>query len=284
MSYRRYITHVWHANTWIVFAAMLRRLSVAVLCVVQSTNALLPPAVQKFALRTPLRCASSKGDDKFESHTQRRGDDDPYAFLADADLAASYSEKDSWAEGAATLLVGVDLPGAALDFDASVSELSELAKGAGLSIVGPPLRRRLRQPDPQTYTDSAGVDRIREAIADLVEEGAEEVAVVFDDELTPDQQKNLEKRLQVATRDELQPRNKKIDKKKKALEKQARVFELRQESPYLSQAAARAKINQEDRKLRRRGSLLLWLSECWIGPLSCWTSSQASYSRSGRFK
>ena len=97
------------------------------------------------------------------------------------------------------------------------------------------------------------MDRIREAIADLVEEGAEEVAVVFDDELTPDQQKNLEKRLQVASRDELQPRNKKVDKKKKALEKQARVFELRQESPYLSQAAARAKINQEDRKLRRRG-------------------------------
>ena len=148
------------------------------------------------------------------ANQQQRGagndrDADPYAFLADADLAASYSEKDSWAEGAATLLVGVDLPGAALDFDASVSELSELAKGAGLHIVGPPLRRRLRQPDPQTYTDSAGVDRIREAIADLVEEGAEEVAVVFDDELTPDQQKNLEKRLQVASRDELQPRSKK---------------------------------------------------------------------------
>ena len=76
---------------------------------------------------------------------------DPYAFLADADLAASYSEKDSWTEGAATLLVGVDLPGAALDFDASISELAELAKGAGLSISGPPLRRRLRQPDPQIY-------------------------------------------------------------------------------------------------------------------------------------
>jgi len=200
-----------------------------------------------------VRCANSKGDE-FERQNRRRDDDDPYAFLADADLAASYSEKDSWAEGAATLLVGVDLPGAALDFDASISELSELAKGAGLHIVGPPLRRRLRQPDPQTYTDAQGVDRIREAIEDLVEEGAEEVAVVFDDELTPDQQKNLEKRLQVATRDELQPRSKKIDKKKKALEKQARVFELRQESPYLSQAAARAKINEQDRKLRRRGA------------------------------
>ena len=114
-----------------------------------------------------MRCANSKGDE-FERQNRRRDDDDPYAFLADADLAASYSEKDSWAEGAATLLVGVDLPGAALDFDASVSELSELAKGAGLHIVGPPLRRRLRQPDPQTYTDAQGVDRIRDAIEDLV--------------------------------------------------------------------------------------------------------------------
>ena len=213
---------------------------------------LLRPLLPCRGRATQLRGASSKGGDAFESQ-QRKNDDDPYAFLADADLAASYSEKDSWAEGAATLLVGVDLPGAALDFDASISELSELAKGAGLSIVGPPLRRRLRQPDPQTYTDSQGVDRIRDAIEDLVDEGAEEVAVVFDDELTPDQQKNLEKRLQVATRDELQPRSKKVDKKKKALEKQARVFELRQESPYLSQAAARAKINEQDRKLRRRG-------------------------------
>ena len=162
---------------------MSRRLFVLVIlspCV----HALLRPLLPG---RATLRRAGSKGD-HFESNKQQRGagndsrDADPYAFLADADLAASYSEKDSWAEGAATLLVGVDLPGAALDFDASISELSELAKGAGLHILGPPLRRRLRQPDPQTYTDSAGVDRIREAIADLVEEGAEEVAVVFVDE------------------------------------------------------------------------------------------------------
>ena len=103
-------------------------------------------------------CAAPAPKEMHFENQQRagRGDDDPYAFLADADLAASYSEKDSWAEGAATLLVGVDLPGAALDFDASISELTELAKGAGLHIVGPPLRRRLRQPDPQTYTDSQG--------------------------------------------------------------------------------------------------------------------------------
>ena len=104
----------------------MRRL-VAILVVLQHTHALLRPPVQKIALAQPLRGASSsKGDDAFDLNpTQRRGagspkkaDDDPYAFLADADLAASYSEKDSWAEGAATLLVGVDLPGAALDFDA----------------------------------------------------------------------------------------------------------------------------------------------------------------------
>ena len=128
------------------------------------------PGLVRGLLRPLLRCRGratqlrvARGPDRGDSfqtpngrgdETQQRGgspkkaDDDPYAFLADADLAASYSEKDSWTDGAATLLVGVDLPGAALDFDASISELSELAKGAGLHIVGPPLRRRLRQPDP----------------------------------------------------------------------------------------------------------------------------------------
>ena len=66
---------------------------------------LLRPLLPCRGRATQLRGASSKGGDAFESQ-QRKNDDDPYAFLADADLAASYSEKDSWAEGAATLLVG----------------------------------------------------------------------------------------------------------------------------------------------------------------------------------
>ena len=132
-SYRRYI--VLRRKQPVVRGD--NAMSLRVLAVVHLINALLPPAVQKFALRTPLRGASSQRRCIFEIIQQRDGgakkaDDDPYAFLADADLAASYSEKDSWAEGAATLLVGVDLPGAALDFDASISELAELAKGAGL--------------------------------------------------------------------------------------------------------------------------------------------------------
>ena len=162
------------------------------------------------------------------------------------------------------MLVGVDLPGAALDFDASISELAELAKGAGLSISGPPLRRRLRQPDPQTYTDSNGVDRIREAIADLVEEGAEEVAVVFDDELTPDQQKNLEKRLQVPRGTSSNLGRKKIDK---GSGKQAR-FRVVPESPYLS----RRRLGR--RSIRRIGSCGGGVSCCGCPSVG---SAEASY-------
>jgi uncharacterized protein YerC len=198
--------------------------------------------------------ATSPGDEE-AGGAGKNQDEDPYAFIADADLAASYSDRDSWSQGAATLLVGVNLRGAALDFDASISELADLATGAGLSISGPPLRRRLRQPDPQTYTDAVGVDHIKDAIAELVGQGAEEVAIVFDDELTPDQQKNLERRLQVAPMHELMPRAKIIDRKKRAMEKQERVWQLRAENGHLSQAAARAQINKEDRLLRRRGGL-----------------------------
>ena len=85
-----------------MFVETMRRLFVAVIALVHIGNALLPPAVQKFALSTPLR-ASSKRDGFDLNQNRRSGDDDPYAFLADADLAASYSEKDSWSEGAATL-------------------------------------------------------------------------------------------------------------------------------------------------------------------------------------
>ena len=81
---------------WLVFVGTMRRLFVAI-ALLPLSHALLRPPVQKIALATPLRGAS-EGEDVFESQTQRRGagspkkaDDDPYAFLADADLAASYS-------------------------------------------------------------------------------------------------------------------------------------------------------------------------------------------------
>ena len=94
-------------------------------------DGLLRPLLAISARTAPLR--AGRGPDRGEpvDPQSRRGDDDPYAFVADADLAASYADIPN-VEGAATLLVGVDLPGAALDFDASISELSELAKGAGL--------------------------------------------------------------------------------------------------------------------------------------------------------
>jgi GTP-binding protein HflX len=78
------------------------------------------------------------------------------------------------------LLVGSD----ALD------ELRDLASAAGARIVGEVIQRR-RRPDPATYVGKGKVEELREAVS------VEGVAVViFDDELSPGQARNLEEALE----------------------------------------------------------------------------------------
>ncbi|HBY97572.1 MAG: GTPase HflX [Ardenticatenaceae bacterium] len=69
----------------------------------------------------------------------------------------------------------------------SLAELVQLAKTAGLMPVGQTYQR-LVNPHPATYIGSGKVEEIKQA---LVATGAE--TVVFDDELSPAQQRNLER-------------------------------------------------------------------------------------------
>ncbi len=87
------------------------------------------------------------------------------------------------------LLVGVELRGtdSILSLDSSLKELALLADSAGLSVVGES-RQRLQKPDSKTYVGSGKVKEIRA----LAEETLADV-VLFDEELSPRHQRELEK-------------------------------------------------------------------------------------------
>jgi GTP-binding protein HflX len=73
----------------------------------------------------------------------------------------------------------------------SLEELRELATSAGARIVGEMIQHR-QAPDRTTYIGKGKVEELKEAV---VSDGAD--VVIFDDELTPSQQRNLEEALDV---------------------------------------------------------------------------------------
>ena len=73
--------------------------------------------------------------------------------------------------------------------EASLSELGLLTDTAGAAPVESVLQRR-SSPDPATYIGAGKADELR-GLADALDVDV----VVFDDELTPAQQRNLEKKL-----------------------------------------------------------------------------------------
>ncbi|WP_322818687.1 GTPase HflX [Tepidiforma sp.] len=89
------------------------------------------------------------------------------------------------------ILVAAEIPGALLSAEESLDELAELARTAGAEVVAR-YTQRLDHPNPATYIGSGKVQEIVEAIRQL---GAN--VVIFDDELSPSQQRNLEKALAV---------------------------------------------------------------------------------------
>lgn len=85
------------------------------------------------------------------------------------------------------VLVGVDRPGLAWPLDSSLAELSRLADTAGADAVAV-TTQRLPSPNPRTFVGTGKA----EEIAQLARENEADI-VIFDDELTPSQQSNLEK-------------------------------------------------------------------------------------------
>lgn len=86
-------------------------------------------------------------------------------------------------------LVGVEHEGSpdGLPLAASLAELAQLAGSARLSVVGQ-ATQRLRSPDPKTLVGAGKLVEIR----DLVEQAAADL-VLFDDELSPRHQRELER-------------------------------------------------------------------------------------------
>ena len=87
------------------------------------------------------------------------------------------------------ILVGVDLTGAPslLTLEDSLTELALLAKTAGVSVIGR-LTQRLNTPHSATFIGSGKLEELQ---AMALEQGAN--LVIFDDELSPRQQRELEK-------------------------------------------------------------------------------------------
>jgi GTPase len=92
------------------------------------------------------------------------------------------------------ILVGVDMGGDA-HFDASLDELALLAASAGDAVVARVTARR-RAPDPALFVGSGKADEIKALVAGTSAEG-----VIFDQALSPAQQRNLERHLGVAVAD-----------------------------------------------------------------------------------
>ncbi|MBL8305947.1 MAG: GTPase HflX [Rubrivivax sp.] len=92
------------------------------------------------------------------------------------------------------MLVGVDVGGAA-HFDASLDELALLASSAGDIAVARVTARR-RAPDPALFIGSGKADEIKALVA-----ATEAHGVIFDQALSPAQQRNLERHLGVPVAD-----------------------------------------------------------------------------------
>ncbi|MEC4175911.1 GTPase HflX [Adlercreutzia sp. R7] len=85
------------------------------------------------------------------------------------------------------VIVGVDRPGLEWPLESSLAELERLADTAGADVVAS-TTQRLDAPNPRTFVGSGKAEEIAE-----LARTCEADLVIFDDELTPSQQANLEK-------------------------------------------------------------------------------------------
>src|SRR5437016_5761985 len=83
-------------------------------------------------------------------------------------------------------MVGVEIGKQLWKLEDSLDELEQLAATAGVEVVGR-VSQRLNNPNPATLVGKGKLDEIKQARA---ESGAD--LLLFDEELTPTQQRNLE--------------------------------------------------------------------------------------------
>lgn len=95
-----------------------------------------------------------------------------------------------------TFLVGLGLRGSRplLSVDDSLQELALLAETAGMEVVGQTSQNVVR-PDPATFVGSGKVEEIKEMLL-----ASDAQVIIFDDELSPRHQRELEKRFGEATK------------------------------------------------------------------------------------
>jgi GTPase len=98
-------------------------------------------------------------------------------------------------EPARAILVGVDFGRKGEHFDATLDELALLAESAGDVAVARVIARR-KAPDPAFFVGSGKADELKEMVSLYQAE-----VVVFDQALSPAQQRNLERHLGVAVAD-----------------------------------------------------------------------------------
>ncbi len=85
------------------------------------------------------------------------------------------------------LLVGIERPGADWPLEETLAELERLAQTAGAVVVGR-TTQKLDSPNPRTFVGTGKADEIASLCLSLAVD-----VVIFDDELSPSQQSNLEK-------------------------------------------------------------------------------------------
>jgi GTPase len=93
------------------------------------------------------------------------------------------------------ILVRVILPHEILDGDDPLTELTGLAETAGVKVAGGLVQRR-ETPDPGTYLGSGKADELKQFV-----DTREADVVIFDNDLSPGQTRNLEKLLNVKVLD-----------------------------------------------------------------------------------
>jgi GTP-binding protein HflX len=129
---------------------------------------------------TPL--ASDSGDEPAPSPTSHRGGFGEFGGERGGLIERTFRER--------IVVVGMATDGATDDdVERSLDELTELVDTAGADVVDRVVQRRLRV-DPATYIGRGKADELAQRCEELDAD-----TVVFDDELTPAQQFNLERRL-----------------------------------------------------------------------------------------